>query len=174
MILKKINAVISLLMTLLVVDHITACSIHLITHQTQLSSPTPARLLATLAIVHMGISLWIVFARHDAVAPKYYQKNQRTYQQRIFGVLILALLPYHVISSMTAAKGDISLAFLIVHVLFTVVVTGHVATSVPGALVSLGLLSSQKQHKIALLISNIVCVLLLLLAVAGSIVGGME
>ena len=168
MIFKKINAVLALLICLLLADHTIVCSIRLLTKDFSKDIAKPAYALMVLVAIHIIMSLIFVFVKHDSKFIKYTKKNVRTIIQRDSGFLMVAVTPIHVYSVMTISNGNFTL-FYISHLLLVLFSMLHMAVSVPNALVTLGIITSTKQQKIALYISSLISFLLFLLGAAVSI-----
>ena len=95
---KRANAVVALLM-------IAALLIHLAyevwSYMTFYYNPLVTKLIAysfvALVVVHILLSVSIVFGQHDSKdLRKYPKQNWRTIVQRVSAVMILLLLPWHI------------------------------------------------------------------------------
>ena len=98
MILKKTNAVISWILIALLLVHIYTTLVYLLTGRFNLELMMKApRALAVVCIIHVCISLAIVFFMHDGSDfTRYGKLNQRTFMQRLSGLMILLLVHPHV------------------------------------------------------------------------------
>ena len=168
MISKKLNAVLSLIITFLLVDHTIACSIHMIQNDYSQSLPGPAWLLAVLVAVHALASLYFVFVRHDSKFIKYTAQNVRTILQRDSGFLMVIA---GIIHAFSASTRENMILFCVSHLFVVLFSMLHTAVSVPNALVTLGIVTSERKHKIIFLLCAVVCALLFLLGAAGSVMG---
>lgn len=172
MIRKKINAVIAILISLMLIDHSIACSIHLITHNYEDSIAAPAIILTCLVVIHASISIFAVFVKHDNRTVKYKKLNRGTMVQRITGIAVILVLIPHAICAWMFMPERVTQLFIVTHFIFVIVADIHAAISVPKGLVTLGLLASEKKYKICQIICWIICIPLIALGLAGSIFGG--
>ena len=172
MIIKKINAVIAILISLMLIDHSVACSMHLITHNYESSMPAPAIILACLVMVHACISLFNVFVKHDNCTVKYKALNRGAMIQRGTGIAVMVVLIPHVVCAKMYMVAWAVKLFLITHFIFVIIAGIHAAISVPKGLVTLGILTSEKKYRVCLIVCWIICIPLIVLGLAGSILGG--
>lgn len=165
---KKINAVLALLITLLLVDHTIACGTHLLTHDFSSSMPMPSYALMVLVIIHAIVSIFFVFVRHDSKFVKYTKQNVRTIIQRDSGFLMLIAIGFHVYSATAMPNVSFTLLYIahLAVVLFSML---HTAVSVPNALITLGIITSEKKYKITSIICSVICFLLFVYGAAGSV-----
>ena len=160
---KRANAVVALLM-------IAALLIHLAyevwSYMTFYYNPLVTKLIAysfvVLVVVHILLSVSIVFGQHDSHTLRSYPKqNARTIVQRGSAVMILLLLPWHIKTGdwIVTHTGGTSFfhILLVLQVLFWVMVLLHISTSFSRALITLGWLESRKTQRIIDVIVCAVC-----------------
>lgn len=160
---KKANAVVALLM-------IAALLVHVVyevwAYLTFYYNPLVTKLIAysfvALVVVHILLSVSIVFGQHDGKDLRSYpKKNLRTVIQRVSAVMILLLLPWHIKTGdwIVTHTGGAALfhILLILQVLFWVMVFLHIATSFSRALVTLGWLESRKTQRAIDGVVGVIC-----------------
>ncbi len=117
---------------------------------------TVPRIVAVVCVIHVCISLYIVFFKHDGTNIGGYGKlNQRTIVQRASGILILLLVHPHVqlFSSFIYEGLPISvprkILVFVVEMLFFGAIYTHIECSFSRSFISLGLIRSEKtEHRI--------------------------
>ena len=161
---KKINAILSLLLFLLLLIHIIY---QMIAYIMFLYQPVVTKLLGYAVIVpmlcHAILSVINVLFLHDSRTILYKKANAVTCLQRISAVIMVLLLPAHVDSfslyDMTAGTGAFFVSAAI-QILFYAAVLIHVAASFSKSLVTLGLLGDYRKMKTIDRIMYAVCTVL--------------
>lgn len=172
MTLKRINAVCALILIATVIVH---------------ASLQYARLLGgaevALPLLVCRYLLFACFAVHAALglrtaasglqgekAKMYWSLNKGCLVQRITAVAALVLVFLHAIPALIWASGgffsvELSIVFFLAAVLFYALLLVHIALSFSKALITLGLVTSQKAWRVADVAAKIVCALLACAAV---------
>lgn len=157
MVIKKLNAVLSWILTALLIGHIATTLNFLLTgaYDFQVMMKLP-RILAVVCILHVCLSIGIVFFMHDGSdLTKYRKLNQRTLVQRASGLMILLLVHPHVrmfesflYESVPLAPGKKILVFLVEMLSFASIYT-HLGCSFSRSLITMGLIRSEKtEHRV--------------------------
>lgn len=140
MLLRKLNAGLSLLTTLLILDHAMFFSAWLLSAGTmEKSSESMPRILTMLMLVHAALSIVILIRdrrRGEKKGNAYPGLNAATWVQRISGILMLPLLGIHVAGAVHDFQPP--LLHALCHPVFFGVVLSHVAVSPGKALITLG------------------------------------
>ena len=165
--LKKLNAVLSLLTTLLLVDHALFFSAWMMSGGTiTVSSSAMPYVLAGLMVVHAAISVFVlVVGGQDGEGSKgksYPKENISTIVQRLSGGLIIILLAMHI----TSAASDFQPKMLhaIIEPLFFAASFAHVALSTGKALTTLGV-GNAKVIKAVNIVMKVLCAAALIFGV---------
>lgn len=168
---KKINAVLGLIL-------VTAFLIHIIyeifAYLTFYYNPVFTRAIAdsamSIAVLHILFSAFIVFISHDkGMGMRYFKLNIRTLLQRISAIAIAVIIVLHVntfsiLKESSAKNMFLFAAVIILQVLFYAVVLFHISVSLSNALITLGILSSDRSRKRLDVIVSAVCILLFIAA----------
>ena len=169
MILRKINAVLSLITTLLLADHALFFSAWMISGGSiPVSSRAMPWVLAGLMVTHAAISIFcLLLGSEDEEERKvkhYFKLNKSTLFQRITGALVVLLLAVHV----TSAAGNFQpkLLHAVVQPLFFAAALAHVSVSVSKALITLGI-GTAKVIKIVDLVMKVFCIAVAVFGIAG-------
>ncbi len=171
--LKKINAVLGLLLSAVCLTHVVTEVCYVVvggdvwTHLQII-----AKICGAIAILHILISCYMIFISHEGkrISP-YPRENMSTLLQRISGFLMILLLFFHVgLAEKLLARQDGSLWFFILNVTAAILCYGtvllHIALSFSRALITLGALSSRKTQR---RLDRILWIVLGLLFIAASI-----
>lgn len=165
---KKANAGISLLIILLMLAHVIYQVVSYATfYYNPLITKVLGYVLVAAIVAHAGLSMAIVFGRHDSKTVTYKALNIRTLLQRIFAGLMCVLIPVHIFAFKLLSKSAGTVFFtllLLIMVIFYWSVFSHVALSFTNALVSLGWLGDIKKKKVMDIIVWILCFLMFLAA----------
>ncbi len=165
---KKANAGISLLICILMLIHVLYEVISFVVFfYNPVVTKVLGYVLVAAIVAHAGLSMAIVFGRHDSKTITYKALNIRTLLQRIFAGLMCVLIPLHIFAFKLLSKsvGTVFFSlFLLIMVIFYWSVFSHVALSFTNALVSLGWLGDMKKKKVADIIIWILCFLMFLAA----------
>lgn len=152
MTIKKLNAVCSWILIALLLVHIFTTLVYLAMGIFSLKvMMTVPRVLAMVCILHVCLSLWIVFFMHDGSKfDRYGKLNQRTFMQRLSGLMILALVHPHVkifasfIYDHSALAPARKLMVFVVEMLFFFAIYVHLECSFSRSLITMGLIRSEK------------------------------
>ncbi|MCQ2770876.1 MAG: hypothetical protein MJ236_03655 [Clostridia bacterium] len=170
MVLKKINAALGMVSTLLFIEHLVSGSILVITDSLEKNVPIPAIVLAVLLGIHAILSICMITINTDATAIKYPSSNAETIVQRVSGFLLLIIMFGHIMTAINlgASKG-VSIAFAILLSLTAICGGAHFGVSVPRALMTLGAVKSEKAFKRVHVVSTALEIVLDVVAVVATI-----
>lgn len=168
--LRKINAVFSLICTILLLDHAIFLAVWMLS---QGSIPNTAsavpRILTVFFLVHAIISIVLmVLAHKDNKGHKgreYPRLNAATIVQRISGVLMIIFTALHILGA-TGVTQTPQMMHAIVSPLFFFLVLVHVAISTSKALITLGI-GNAKFVKRADIVIKVICAATLVADVIG-------
>ena len=169
MLLRKINAVLSLFTTVLLMDHAIFFSVWMLSRcSIEKSADFMPRILAVLMVLHAILSIILLIKNHKGAEKnkhkKYSELNIETYVQRITGVLIILMMGLHIAGAANHFHPKILHAIL--HPLFFAVALAHCAVSVDKAFVTLGI-GSAKFIRVVNVAMKIVCGATLVAGVIG-------
>ncbi|MGN0808113.1 MAG: hypothetical protein ACI4MN_06695 [Candidatus Coproplasma sp.] len=173
MVLKKINAVSALAAMLVAMGHIGIMSYSLWTGWYNYNVCKGfARATASLFILHALLSIVVFFFKHDSANVKYAKRNVGVIIQRVFAILMLVLIHFHTSAYAHVVTGEVlstgmAVLRIITEILFFGSVLVHMGDSCPKALITLGVLRSEKAFRIVAYISCIICGLLFIAASGG-------
>lgn len=152
---KKINAVLSLIMILLLLLHAGSMSYMYLTMnyiEGLVSFTSGSVIIATF--IHSILGMISVFLNADGTRLDMYPKlNRATVIQRISAALILPLVFVHVktfgLMKEAASSGKMTVVFIlmVLEVLLFATVTAHASVSLSRALITLGILKSRELQK---------------------------
>lgn len=169
--LKKTNAVIALITTVLFLVHSLYQTISYALSYTNI--PLKASLggiLALFFIAHVAISLIIVFRKNDTVKITYLAQNRSTMFQRDFGILAAVLFVPHIVTAIyipDVVGTAWYYVFQVIQVVFFGALFVHISASLTKAFITLGILQDIKKEK---MISNAVALISSILWMIMSIV----
>lgn len=143
MLTRKINAVISLLITFLIFAHAISIAFWMLSFGTVNRAPSVMSwALTALVLIHAFISIEMVVSRlvsGEGRKSKMYPKfNRVTIIQRASGLLMVAFIGLH-IAGATGVMQPPRIVHAIVPPLFFAIVMAHVAVSVSKAFITLGI-----------------------------------
>lgn len=169
MILRKINAVLSLIATILILDHAIFLSIWMVTRGGVEKADTPLPwLLVICMLLHAVISITLGFLGHKNAqkikCKEYPKKNFQTIIQRMSGILIIVLLGFHIAGAINHFQPKILHAIL--HPLFFILVLAHVAVSSSKAFITLGI-GNARAIKIIDITIKVLCTLTIVTCIVG-------
>ena len=160
---KKANALVGLLITALLLVHVTYEVIMYVTFQ---YDPVTTAVIGygfgALVMVHVVLSILSLTKLHDGSRLKTYPKlNARTILQRASAAGILLLLPVHIktgdwVASKTGGPGFFAF-LMILGVLFHLMLFIHIAASLSRALITLGLIESRKTQRTVDILTALLC-----------------
>ena len=163
---KKVNAVLGLLTTALILFHIIYETVSFLTFSYDpFLTSLIAHILTFGVVLHVILSIIMLLFIHDkGNGFKYPKLNIRTLIQRISAVLIIFVTALHVntFKLMNSVLNDTGTFCLIVisQVLFYAIVLLHISLSFSNSLITLGLISSHKARKRADIASFSLCAFL--------------
>lgn len=169
MLLRKINAVLSLVSTVLILVHAVFYAVWMMFRGSiaKLSS-YPSRILVVLVIVHAIISIALGVMGHKSAektkSKSYSKLNILTVFQRISGIMLILLIGFHIVGAMKHFQPK--LLHAIVHPLFFIIALMHVAISTSKAFITLGV-GNSKAIKIIDIVVKVICLLTILTCIVG-------
>lgn len=169
MLLRKINAGLSLLTTILLLDHAVFFSVWMLSRcRIEKSASFMPRMLALLMVIHAVLCvIQAVKSRKGAEKRKckaYPQMNIATYVQRITGVLMLLMIGLHVAGSLNHFQPKA--LHSIFQPLFFAAALAHASVSASKALITLGI-GNAKSIKIVDAVMKVLCGATLVAGVIG-------
>ena len=169
MILRKINAVLSLICTVLILDHAIFLSIWMLTRGGVEKTETPLPwILVICMILHAVISITLGILGHKNAEKikcnTYGKMNRQTIIQRISGILIIVLMAFHIAGAINHFQPKILHAIL--HPMFFIVVLAHLAVSSSKAFITLGI-GNARAIKIIDITIKVVCTLTIVTCLVG-------
>lgn len=143
MLLRKINAVISLLTTLFLLDHAIFNSVWMISKgSVEQNASVAPWVLAGLMALHAFISIYFAVSAHEEGEKRkvksYPKMNVATVFQRISGILLIVFTALHVAGA-AGAMTPPHIVHMIVPPIFFTVALAHAAVSTDKALITLGI-----------------------------------
>ena len=170
MLLRKINAIISLLTTLFLLDHAIFSSVWMLSRgKVEQSAPFAPRILVGLVAAHAFISIYFaVKANMDGtkVNGKNYPKlNRVTIFQRASGIMLIVFTALHV-AGVSGAMHTPHIVHTIVPPLFFAVALAHAAVSTDKAFITLGI-GNARAIKVISVVIKLICAVTLIASVAG-------
>ena len=170
MLLRKINAGISLIITLLLMDHAIFMGAYMLSRGgiEQNASKLP-RLLFVLMMVHAIICIVLAVLGHKGAEKGRYNgypsMNASAYFQRASGILLIVFTVLH-IAGATGLMQPPQIVHVIVPPLFFALSLAHAAVSASKALISLGI-GNAKIVKIVNVVMSLICAATLIADVIG-------
>lgn len=170
MLLRKINAIISLLTTVFLLDHAIFTSVWMLSNgNVKQSAPVAPRILAGLMGVHAFISIYFAVSSHmegeKCKVKSYYKMNRVTVFQRVSGVLLIIFTILH-IAGASGAMTPPHIVHAILSPLFFVVALAHTAVSTDKAFITLGIGNARVVKAVGITM-RIICAATLVAAVIG-------
>ena len=160
MLLRKLNSALSLLITLLLMDHAIFMGVYMLSRGgiEQNASKLP-RLMFMLMMVHAIISIILAIRGHKGTEKRKYngyaQMNAPTYFQRVSGILLIVFTVLHVLGASGVMQPP-QMVHVIVPPLFFTLSLAHVAVSASKALITLGI-GNAKFVKVADVAMKLIC-----------------
>lgn len=170
MLLRKINAIISLLTTLFLLDHAIFTSVWMLSKgSVEQNAPVAPWILAGLMAAHAFISIFFAVSSLEEGEKRkvksYPQMNAATIFQRVSGILLIIFSALHV----AGASGAMQLPHIvhtILQPLFFSIALAHTAISTDKAFITLGI-GNARVIKVISVVIKLLCVATLIAAVAG-------
>ena len=169
MILRKINAVLSIISMILLLGH---AIFHAVWMLSRCSIPKTvnslSRILLVFMLAHAIISIVLAVLGHKGVekvkTKSYTKMNLPTIVQRASGILMVLLIGVHIAGAFNHFQPKMLHAVL--HPLFFIVVLAHLAVSTSKAFITLGI-GNAKVVKIIDVIIRVLCILTLIASIVG-------
>ena len=177
--LKKVNAVLGLLSILLLMVHIV-CNVgaHIMNYHDPSFMAITSIPFMSVACIHAVLGMCTVFLMGDGTRLDLYSKiNSRTVVQRVSAALIFPLLIIHLkghdllMASISARAAVLLVLDLMCQTLFFAAVLLHIVPSFSKALITLGLITTEKQQRTIDRICNVLGVIIFVFAVFATIMG---
>lgn len=141
MVLRKINSVLSLITTVLLLDHAIINAVWFFTMKTLSKVAAPSWILLGFMAVHAMLSMALAMNAHNVPAPadakSYPAKNVTTIIQRVTGMLLIVGTVFHVLGA-TGVMTPPAVVHAIVPTVFFIVCMAHTAISTSKAFITLG------------------------------------
>lgn len=166
---RKVNAVISLISTILILAHAIFYSVWMLFRAgIAKMSAFPSQILVVLMTVHAVISIVLAILGHKGAEKRnsnnYPKLNKQTIVQRISGILLILFIGLHIAGALNHFQPKILHAIL--HPLFFIVALAHVSVSTSKAFITIGI-GNKKFIKIIDIAIKIICVLTLIACIVG-------
>ena len=170
MLLRKINAGLSLLTTFFLLNHAVSQALRMLSGGRIASSPAIfSWILVGLMAFHAFVSIELVLSPYMEGEPckckKYLQMNVSTVVQRVSGIVMIPVTGLH-IAGATGAMQPPEIVHAILPPLFFAVTLMHAAVSVSKALITLGV-GNARAVKVVDVIAKILCGATLIACVVG-------
>ena len=170
MLLRKINATISLLTTVLLLDHAIFNAVWMLSKgSVKQSAPVAPRILVVLMVLHAGISIYFAISAHKGCEKRkvnnYTKMNAATIFQRVSGILLIIFTALHVASA-TGAMHTPHIIHAIVPPIFFTIALAHTAVSTSKAFITLGI-GNAKFIKVVSFVMAVICAATLIADILG-------
>ena len=170
MLLRKINAIISLLATLFLLDHAIFTSVWMLSRgKVEQSAPIAPWILAGLVALHAFIGIYLAVSSHMEGEKRkfnsYPKMNRVTIFQRASGILLIIFTVLH-IAGASGAMTTPRIVHSVLPPLFFAIALAHTAFSTDKAFITLGI-GNARFIKVLSVIIKVVCSLTLIAAISG-------
>ena len=170
MLLRKINAIISLLTTLFLLDHAIFSSVHMLSKgSVEQSAPIAPWILVGLMALHAFISVYFAVCSIDdgdkRRVKSYPKMNGATIFQRVSGLLLIVFTALHVAWASGAMQLP-QIVHAILSPLFFTFALAHAAVSTDKALITLGIGNAKFIKGVSIAI-KLVCAATLIASISG-------
>jgi hypothetical protein len=170
MLLRKINAIISLLSTFFLLAHAISTSVWMLSRgSAEQLVPFAPWILAGLMALHAFISIDLVISSHvegeQRKVKSYAGMNRSTIFQRISGVLLIIFTALHIAGVAGALKTP-HIIHTILPPLFFAVALAHTAVSTDKAFITLGIGNARFIKAVSVII-KVICAATLIAAIVG-------
>ena len=170
MILRKINAWLSLLTTLLFLDHAIFHAVWMLSKGTiEKSADSMPRILFAVMMIHAIVSIVLAFLGNkgaDKIKCKGYSNlNKTTYIQRFSGIVLIPLTVLHILGTIGIVNPPQIVHGILPPLFFTICLM-HVAISTNKAFITLGF-GNARFIKIADIVMKLICIVTLIADVIG-------
>ena len=167
--LRKINAFLSLIITILLMDHAIFNAAWMLSYGNIHKSTEMSRVLVGLMLVHAIMCIVMAILGYKGAEKRkckeYAKLNIQTLVQRISGVLLILFTALHVLGTVGILQPPKPIHATL-PILFFALTMAHVAVSGSKALITLGI-GSAKFVKIADIVIKVLCVVTLVADVIG-------
>ncbi len=161
---KKINAVLSLLLTALLILHAGyECAAYCLFYYNPMLSKVTGFVTASVVALHVIISIISLFVLHDSRSVIYIRLNMKTVIQRICAVIMAVLLPVHIYAFNLLQRYAGKTGYFLTEagqILFYAAVFGHIAVSFTKSLITLGVMEKDTVRRKADTVISVICTLL--------------
>ena len=170
MLLRKINAIIGLFTSFLLLDHAIFTSVWMLSKGgVRQRAPVAPWVLAGLMAVHAVICIYFAISAHSKGEKRevksYPKMNMATFFQRVSGILLIVFTALHVAGASGAMQPP-HIAHTFLSPLFFAIALAHTAVSVDKALITLGI-GNVRVIKTVGIALKLICVITLIAAIAG-------
>ena len=167
--LRKINAVLSLLTSILFLDHAIFLSVWMLSRcSIEKSADMMPWVLAAVTAAHAGLSILFAFLGHKGAEKRkckeYPKMNIPTNLQRATGMMMILLFGLHIAGA--ANHFQPKMLHAVLHPVFFGLSLAHIAVSTSKAMITLGI-GNAKTVKIVDIIMRVLCVVIFAAAVIG-------
>jgi len=139
MIIKKINAVITLLMIALTLDHTASMAAFFFGVKPYDATPFPTAVaFLILFTIHAALSLCLLIFGKSSSEKLYVKQNAQTIEQRISAMVLMVLIHFHIQDKIKFEFGG-NLAIFIPEALLILALAAHLGTSTHRAFITLGI-----------------------------------
>ena len=161
---------ISLLITLLLLNHVILLSVAMLTGgAVYIPNGAVAWILTVLVALHVFISIDLAVTAHEGTEKRkvksYGKLNRATIFQRVSGVLMLVFVPLHV-ANFAGFLHLPKIVFATVPIVFFTIVLVHAAVSTSKAFVTLGIGSARFINVVDIVV-KVICLATLIAALTG-------
>ena len=165
MLLRKINSVLSLMITLLLMDHAIFMGAYMLSRgEIEQNTSKLPRLMFMLMMVHAIISIILAIRGHKGAEKRKYNgyapMNAPTYFQRVSGILLIVFTVLHILGASGVMQPPL-MVHIIVPPLFFALSLAHVAVSASKALITLGIGNAKLVKVVDMAIKMICCATLI-------------
>lgn len=174
---KKINSVLTIITTLILIDHLGAMSMFLLTgSMNPMVTKIVAHALCGVVTLHAILSIISVFFMNSGTGiGKYKSQNKNTIIQRATSIVIAIMVHPHLKAfGFIIAKQPLpvpaKVGLIVTQIIFFGAILLHLAVSFSKALITLGLIRNEKAEKRVNLIMNIICAALTIFSSAALII----
>ena len=169
MVLRKINSVLSLITTFLLLDHAIFNAVWFFSMKTIAKVVVPSWILVGFMAAHAMLSMALGMSAHNIPAPEgaksYPAKNVTTIIQRVTGMLLIVGTVFHVLGA-TGVMTPPAVVHAIVPTVFFIVCMAHTAISTSKAFITLGV-GNAKTVKVIDIIVKVICAAALVANIVG-------
>ena len=170
MLLRKINAIISLLTTLFLLYHAIFASVYMFSKESvEQGAPFAPWILAGLVLLHAFISIYFAFSSHEGEEKRkvksYPKLNRVTIFQRVSGILLIVFSALH-IAGASGAMNPPHIVHTIIPPIFFTIALAHTAVSTDKAFITLGI-GNARVIKVVSVAVKLICLATLIAAIVG-------